>query len=106
MSGPDTFFVSDSLVDLLGEPDITPKKTYVEIEGIKALFLSYTSVGRLLKIEIEKKHNPFELFESTTLNTSIVFPNGVNKILKYTTPSFKIEQSKDSWRVAIGDKDE
>ena len=106
MSGPDTFFASDSLVDLLSEPNIVPLKTRVEIGGVKCLFVSYSSTNRLLKVNIQPQHNPFDIFSSSQVNASIIFPKGVNRKIQYTNYSFKIEQSNDSWYVTIGDKDE
>ena len=106
MSGPDTFFASDSLVDLFTEPSIGSKQTTVEVNGIKCLFVSYSSNDRTLKVTINNHYNPFDIFESSSVNVSIIFPKGVNKALEYTDYTFKIEQSKDSWLVTIGDKDE
>lgn len=106
MSGPDTFFASDSLVDLFTEPSIASLKTYVEIDGVKCLFISYASKKRTLRLNIGNRHNPFDMFSLSKVSASIIFPKGNTRKLEYTNYSFKIEQSNDSWFVTIGDKDE
>lgn len=106
MSGPDTFFASDSIVDLFTEPNTTSHKTYVEVDGVQCLFVSYANNNRTLKLTTGQNHNPFEWFGSSKLNVSIIFPKGNSIKLEYNNPSFKIDQSNDSWFVTIGDKDE
>ena len=106
MSGPDTFFASDSIVDLFTEPDTPSHKTYVEIEGTRCLFISYTNKNRTIKVSTNQSHNPFEWFGPSKMNVSIMFPKGNNVELEYTNPSFKIDQSSNTWIVTIGDKDE
>ena len=106
MSGPDTFFASDSLADLFVDHPHASHKTFVEIDGVNCLLISYTSTGRVLQMNIGQRYNPFEMFGVSSINASIIFPKGNNKKLEYTNYSFKIEQLNDSWLVTIGDKDE
>tara|TARA_B100000989_G_C19473844_1_gene441952 strand:+ start:438 stop:758 length:321 start_codon:yes stop_codon:yes gene_type:complete len=106
MSGPDTFFASESLVGLFSEPSKMSPKTRVEIDGIKCSFVSYSSTNRELKVTVNQRQNPFDIFDSPSVKASIIFSEGINKILEYSNYSFKIEQLNDSYVVTIGDKDE
>ena len=106
MSGPDTFFASDALVDLFTDPPVGSQQITAEVNGVKCLFVSYSSDLRLLKVNMNNHYNPFDIFESSSVNVSIIFPKGVSKTLEYVDCIFKIEQSQNSWLVTIGDKDE
>ena len=104
MSNPDTFFVSDSLSSLFKDTEVVSTKTYVMIGDMKGSFVSFASEKRTLKVRIDQRHNPFELFDSPNINASIIFPDGATKDLKYTTYLFKVEQGNDGFVVTIGDK--
>ena len=105
MSGPNAFFVSDSLAELFGE-ELPSDQAYVEIGEVKGLFVAYSSSSRSLKLSISQGYNPFDIFNSSKIKATIIFPKGDSRSIEYTTFEYKIEQASGSFVVTIGDKNE
>ena len=105
MSGPNAFFVSDSLAELFGE-ELPADHAYVEIGGVKGLLLSYSSTNRSLAFTLNQSYNPFEIIDVQKVKASIVFPKGIARTLEYDGPSYKIEQVNGAYTITIGDDNE